>query len=1043
MACFLACFGSSKERKRRRHSKVQPRVHRKEGYGSPVESTVSVVKDCCPEKPIVSPVSDIRDDGSEEKLSLSTRKKVTFNSNVTTYDHVSVEESTDFTLGKEDGGDKREGKEENSAKPIQSQSSSEDSSIASSLCSYPPPNHRYQNCRDSDDELGCEESDLDESDEEEENGGLDYDDVYEDDEIAESRSRMTKLANEENDRDVMISGLSGNRNFRGRRAAVLNPVENLSQWKIVKAKGKPPSRQQKENLTLDQEPRISFSSEPGFKELAFSFKAKAGQCNKKPDQEIAVDASLSNWLGSSECTPVNKPGSIGLDAIAPEKSMSQGSNSPRSFDDRPILGALTVEELKQLSATSSRRSPSRSPDEMPIIGTVGTYWNHNGSGKDSGSASSYKGIPNTTSKYREDKRVNWHSTPFETRLERALNGGDAARTYSAHNSIGNISKLSIVKNISLQNNQMSGRVPESIAILSKDILHLLLANSTIPLEPGLCTNLTSLDLVGKQLNGGLPLSLSSLAKIHMGLSENSLSEIGNLKELSNLDLSGNQISGPLPPTLWNLTNLRILDLFFNNIDGKMPPEVGNLTMLQLQTLDLNTNQLHGELPQTISNITSSTSISLFGNDFYGSIPNDLGKAPGRPLVFVIIKKTIIVKQTIQGCARLEARSSHRPRSKGSCYSGLRMHTNQARGLAHHAFVAQKLSSRTQAYLVGPMDLVIISKMELVKSSARTQAEALIQWRDTLSFSTPPLTSWSRSNLHNLCRWTAVSCNPTSRTVSRINLSSLNITGTLARFNFTPFTDLTGFDIQNNNVSGTIPLAIGSLSKLNYLDLSANLFEGSIPVEISRLAELQYLSLYNNNLAGAIPFQLASLPKVRHLDLGANCLENPDWSKFSMPSLEYLSFSLNELTSEFPGFITNCRNLTGQIPESIGSISGLQIADLFNNSFQGNIPSSIGQLKHLQKLDLRTNALNSTIPPELGLCTNLTYLALAVNKLSGELPLSLSNLSKLTDMDLSENSLSGKISPTLISNWTELTSLQVQNNLFSGNIPPEIGKLTRL
>ncbi|KAJ6339088.1 hypothetical protein OIU76_008531 [Salix suchowensis] len=213
---------------------------------------------------------------------------------------------------------------------------------------------------------------------------------------------MAKLANEENDRDVMGSGLSGNRNFRGRRAAVLNPVENLSQWKI---------------------------------ELAFSFKAKAGQCNKKPDQEVAVDASLSNWLGSSECTPVSKPVSIGLDAIAPEKSMPQGSNSPRSFDDRPILGALTVEELKQLSATSSRRSPSRSPDEMPIIGTVGTYWNHSGSGKDSGSASSYKGIPNTTSKYREDKRVNWHSTPFETRLERALNGGDAARTYSAHTSI--------------------------------------------------------------------------------------------------------------------------------------------------------------------------------------------------------------------------------------------------------------------------------------------------------------------------------------------------------------------------------------------------------------------------------------------------------------------------------------------------------------------------------------------------------------------------------------------------------------------------------
>ena len=26
----------------------------------------------------------------------------------------------------------------------------------------------------------------------------------------------------------------------------------------------------------------------------------------------------------------------------------------------------------------------------------------------------------------QDKRVNWHNTPFETRLERALNGGGAA-----------------------------------------------------------------------------------------------------------------------------------------------------------------------------------------------------------------------------------------------------------------------------------------------------------------------------------------------------------------------------------------------------------------------------------------------------------------------------------------------------------------------------------------------------------------------------------------------------------------------------------------
>ena len=119
------------------------------------------------------------------------------------------------------------------------------------------------------------------------------------------------------------------------------------------------------------------------------------------NEEVSVGASLSNWLSSTETTPVKK--SSTFDASSPERSMSQGSNLLRSPDDRPILGALTLKEIKKLSASSSPgRSPCsrRSPDEMPIIGTVGTYWGHVSTTKDSGSATSFKGIPNTTSRYR-------------------------------------------------------------------------------------------------------------------------------------------------------------------------------------------------------------------------------------------------------------------------------------------------------------------------------------------------------------------------------------------------------------------------------------------------------------------------------------------------------------------------------------------------------------------------------------------------------------------------------------------------------------------
>ncbi|AQL09505.1 hypothetical protein ZEAMMB73_Zm00001d048366 [Zea mays] len=79
-------------------------------------------------------------------------------------------------------------------------------------------------------------------------------------------------------------------------------------------------------------------------------------------QEASVDASLSTWLGSSG-TP---------------ESNSVRSYSPISREDRPILGDLTVEDIKISSASSTprrSRSPSPSPDDMPILGTVGAYWN--------------------------------------------------------------------------------------------------------------------------------------------------------------------------------------------------------------------------------------------------------------------------------------------------------------------------------------------------------------------------------------------------------------------------------------------------------------------------------------------------------------------------------------------------------------------------------------------------------------------------------------------------------------------------------------------
>ncbi|KAK6940622.1 hypothetical protein RJ641_030153, partial [Dillenia turbinata] len=447
MGCFLACFGSSKQHK---PPKQRNRVtSRDQEFGVQAFQIAVHSEEVKTEKPF-RPVSIPREK-SEEILSLNSKKKVTFNTKVTTYDSVPTHD--DKT---EEGVEKEKKKEDKNVKIEKSTSISEEGSITSSVISF-PPNHRYQNCRMSDDEdekLDYDKSELnhdyeesegeeeeEEVEEEEEDYG-DYDDG--DREILsgsfsmESRNRRTfpnHVISEEVDsplpKEKNFTTFQSMESLRDRGLyvnPVLNPVENLTQWKAVKARGKPTSMKQKENLELDEEPQISLT-EASFKQSNFGVKSKSNS----PIQDAAVDASLSNWLGSSkplsETTSTKKKT---LETFSSEKSMSYGSsNSYYSLEDRPILGALTFEEIKQFSASSlPRKSPSRSPDEMPILGTVGNYWSHNDQVSDSGSVSSYRGMPNTPSKYREDKRENWHGTPFETRLGRALEKG-AAEAYQA------------------------------------------------------------------------------------------------------------------------------------------------------------------------------------------------------------------------------------------------------------------------------------------------------------------------------------------------------------------------------------------------------------------------------------------------------------------------------------------------------------------------------------------------------------------------------------------------------------------------------------
>ena len=91
----------------------------------------------------------------------------------------------------------------------------------------------------------------------------------------------------------------------------------------------------------------------------------------------------------------------------------------------------------------------------------------------------------------------------------------------------------------------------------------------------------------------------------------------------------------------------------------------------------------------------------------------------------------------------------------------------------------------------------------------------------------------------------------------------------------PCPDLEGrvqaVNLEENNLSGTIPPELGDLSRPTLIDLSRNKLTGGIPKELSQLTELNTLSLDSNQLTGNIPPEFGVLKTIHFWYLQNNQL----------------------------------------------------------------------------------------------------------------------------------------------------------------------------
>jgi Leucine-rich repeat (LRR) protein len=222
--------------------------------------------------------------------------------------------------------------------------------------------------------------------------------------------------------------------------------------------------------------------------------------------------------------------------------------------------------------------------------------------------------------------------------------------------------------------------------------------------------------------------------------------------------------------------------------------------------------------------------------------------------------------------------------------------------------------------------------------------------------------------------------------------------------------VTILNIDNNNMTGTLPAQIGDLMWMQEFALGSNKISGIIPSEIGNLINLNSISLNSNQISGPLPQSMKNLR-----------------------NLKYLTLSSNPINSEFPGSIlmhlTQLENLTihrcnfsGTIPDIFDSLTQLSYLELESNLLTGEFPPSINRLKNISTISVGSNQLSGNLP-SLDSCKLLKNLYLWNNNFSGSIPYSYANFPVLRYFYLLNNNVSGAIpsgifKPTLQRFWIE-------------------------
>ncbi|XP_059648159.1 receptor-like protein EIX2 [Cornus florida] len=371
----------------------------------------------------------------------------------------------------------------------------------------------------------------------------------------------------------------------------------------------------------------------------------------------------------------------------------------------------------------------------------------------------------------------------------------------------------LVEHIIVSFNQLEGKVPNLSSKL--DLSHLDLSYNGFdgPL-PYFSAKMVSLVLAGNSFSGSVSRICESMV---------------TKSSLGTLDLSENNLTGKLPDCWAYGQNLSFMDLSYNQIYGKIPDSICSLPLM---VLHLRSNRLYGKLPLSLKNFTTLVSMDLAYNRLSGSIPALVGESLSSLSFLVLSFNNFSGSIPSQLCRLrslkiLDLSANYISGEIPRCISNIM-------GMAmaeYDPYTAQgedtlRLFERRFQQFYNFIGMIHRSESDNLFIQERLPNGML----SFLNGRTARVSGYFRY---------------------QIDLSSNNLSGTIPKEVYS-LTGLSALNLSNNHLAGAIPYGISAMALLELLDLSSNNLSCSIPTSMTELHFLILLNVSHNNLSGKIP-----------------------------------------------------------------------------------------------------------------------------------------------------------------------------------------------